>query len=197
MEFMRNLMLCALLAGGLIFVTGAMLGRAADKEPTLEEYAKAGQPGPEHKKLDPLVGSWTFTMKMWMDPSKPPIEAKGTSESKWILGGRYVHQEVQSESFGDKFTGIGVSGYDNAQGKYVMGWIDSMGTGIETMTGTVDKDGKVFTWTGEHLDPVTKKKIKGKDVIKIESNDKYTWESYKEVDGKEIKMMEIVSIRKK
>jgi hypothetical protein len=194
---MRNVILCALLAGGLIFITGAMLGRAADKEPSLEEYAKAGQPGPEHKKLEPFVGSWTFTMKMWMDPSKPPMEGKGTAESKWILGGRYVHQEVQSESFGDKFTGVGVSGYDNAQGKYVMGWIDSMSTGIETMTGTLDKDGKGFTWTAERLDPVTKKKIKVKDVIKVESNDKHTLESYRDMDGKDVKTMEIVYTRKK
>jgi hypothetical protein len=196
MDFMRNLILGSLL-GGLICITGATLGHAADKEPTLEDYVKAGLPGPEHKKLQPLVGSWTFTMKMWEDPNKPPIEATGTAESKWILGDRFVHQVVESESPGGKFTGIGVTGYDNGQGKYTTGWIDSISSGIATMTGTVDKDGKVFTWTGENLCPVTKKKIKGRDVIKIESADKHVLESYKEMGGKEVKLMEIVYTRKK
>jgi hypothetical protein len=192
---MRSLILCAFVAGGLIFVTGALTGFGA--EPTLEDYAKAGQPGPEHKKLEPLVGSWTYTMKMWMDPAKPPMEGNGTAERKWILGGRFVQEENVSESFGEKFTGIGITGYDNTQGKFTSGWIDSMSTSLMASTGTIDKEGKVLTFTSESLDPVTKKPVKSKDVIKMESKDKQVSEMYKILDGKEVKVMELIYTRKK
>jgi len=189
---MRNVIWGCLL-GGLILVSSALLGHGA--EPTLEDYAKAGQPGPEHKKLQPLVGSWTFTMKMWMDPSKKePIEGSGVCERSWILGDRFIHETVTSDSFGQKFTGIGVTGYDNAQGKYTSGWIDSMSTGLATSLGSADKE---FTFTGEHTDAVTKKKVKGRDVIKIDSNDKHVIEMFKEIEGKEVKVMEMTFTRKK
>ena len=155
------------------------------------------QPGAEHKKLDPLAGSWTFTAKMWMDPSKPPSESKGTSENKWIMDGRYLSQDVQGEMMGMKFAGHGLTGFDKAQGKYFGLWVDNFGTGYSTSTGTGDQTGKVFTFIREEIDPVTKQKSKGKDVIRIESNDKYVMEMYKDEGGKEIKMMEIVSTRKK
>ena len=44
----------------------------------LEAYAKAATPGPAHKRLDVFVGSWAYTGQMFMDPSKPPTEIKGT-----------------------------------------------------------------------------------------------------------------------
>ena len=62
---------------------------------------------------------------------------------------------------------------------------------------SADQAGKVFTYTREETDPVTKQKSKARDVIRIESNDKYVMEMYKDEGGKEIKMMEIVSTRKK
>ena len=72
-----------------------------------------------------------------------------------------------------------------------------LGTGFSTSVGTADQAGKVFTYTREETDPVTKQKSKARDVIRIESNDKYVMEMYKDEGGKEIKMMEIVSTRKK
>src|SRR5262245_13620738 len=63
----------------------------------LKALAEAGKPGAEHKKLQPFVGDWTFTMKLWTDPSQPPAELKGTVERKWILGDRFVQETVKGE----------------------------------------------------------------------------------------------------
>jgi hypothetical protein len=179
----------------LLVLAGGSL-RGDDKDP-LEAYEKAAKPGPEHKLLEPLVGSWEFTGKFWMDPSKPPVESKGTSESKWILDGRFVEEEVKAEMFGKAFVGRGLTGFDKAQGKYTGTWIDSMSTGISTTAGTADKDGKVLTFTREDYDGLSKKKNVSKDVLTIKSNDEHVMESYKVEDGKETKMMEIVYKRKK
>src|SRR5262245_22815249 len=50
-------------------------------------------PGPDHKVLDALVGKWTTQVKMWMDPAGPAMDATGSCEIKWILGGRYLQEE--------------------------------------------------------------------------------------------------------
>ena len=55
------------------------------------EYAT---PGESHKRLEPLVGKWEFTLRWWMSPQAEPQSSKGTCETKWILGGRYMQQEV-------------------------------------------------------------------------------------------------------
>jgi Protein of unknown function (DUF1579) len=184
------------LACALALVAGSAL-RADDKQPDLEAYLKASQPGPEHKKLEPMVGSWEVTVKAWMDPSKPAMESKGTAEQKLILGGRYLQQDVKGEFAGQPFTGLGLTGFDKVQGKYVGTWVDSMGTGFSNSVGTVDNTGKVFTFTREEVDPITKEKSKARDVVRIIDNDKHVMESYKDVGGKEIKMMEITYTRKK
>ena len=41
----------------------------------VKALADAGNHGPEHAILQPLVGNWTYTARFWMDPSKPPLES--------------------------------------------------------------------------------------------------------------------------
>src|SRR5215475_9180371 len=83
----------ALLCGLLFHVTQAGEPKTPPSpEALLKALAEAGKPGPEHKKLQPLVGQWTFTMKLWADPSQPPAELKGTIERKWIMDGRFVQE---------------------------------------------------------------------------------------------------------
>src|SRR5262249_53675988 len=86
----------------------------------LKALAEAGTPGAEHKKLQPFVGDWTFTLKLWTDPSQPPAELKGTVERKWIMGGRFVQETVKGEccTTGKTFEGLGLLGYDNGQKKF-------------------------------------------------------------------------------
>src|SRR5689334_9651750 len=55
-------------------------------------------PGPEHKVLDPLIGKWSTHVKWSMDPAGPAMESDGTSEFKWIMGGRYVHQDAKGST---------------------------------------------------------------------------------------------------
>jgi hypothetical protein len=168
-----------------------------------EEFAKlmaeAGKPGPEHAKLEPLAGSWTYTCKFWLDPTKPPAESKGTVERKWILGGRFLEEKVVGTNFDGKpgFEGVGLVGYDNGQKKYTSNWICSMGTGACTGLGVADPSGTKLTFQTESFCPIQKKIVKGRDEIRIESSDRTVAESYMIEDGKEVKMMELVCVRKR
>jgi len=188
------------LCGVAVLLTAGAAG-ADDKKDSdaFEAMRKSATPGPFHKKLEPLVGSWTWTSKFWFDPSKSPKEGTGTSERKWILGNRFVAEDVASkEVFGGPFQGFGLMGYDNIQKKYVTVWTDSLTTAISNSIGTVDESGKLFTFHNEVSDPLSGQKIKGRDVVKIIDDNKHTMEMYKVgPDGKEVKAMEITFTRKK
>jgi hypothetical protein len=173
-------------------------GDAPTKEQAMEAMLKYATPGPEHKRLDDLAGTFTYTMKAWMEPGQPPNESTGTSESKWILGGRYLSQDVTGNFAGMPFYGHGLIGYDNAQKKYISVWVDSFGTGVSHGVGTADAGGKVITYFREDFDPFAGQRVKSKDVVRIVDKDHHEMDMFKILpDGKELKVMELRYTRKK
>lgn len=166
---------------------------ADDMKQMMATMEKNATPGPEHKALAESVGTWTTASKMWMDPSAPPMESQGTEEVTPLLGGRFVQMHFSGQMMGKPFEGIGIEGYDNAKKKWVMSWMDSMGTGIITAEGTGDIKSRTFT--GEELGP-DGKKHGFRWVIKSESPKKHVMEMYSSFSGKEMKEGEITYTRK-
>jgi hypothetical protein len=162
----------------------------------LKLLADAGKPGPEHQKLQPLVGDWTFTLKLWTDPSQSPAELKGTSERKWIMDGRFVQETVKGEFNGKSFEGLGLIGYHAGEKKFSTVRACGLCGTISHGYSTFDSTGTKLTSTSEECCPVSGQKIKGRDEVIIESNDRVVTNIYKTIEGKEAKVMEIVYTRK-
>lgn len=163
----------------------------------MEMCAKAGQPGEQHTKMKELVGTWDAKTKMWMDPSAPPTEGKGTAKWRSIFDGRYVIVDWEGDSPMGPFQGMGISGYDNVAKKYVDIWLDSMSTGIMYSWGTADPSGKTITFEGAYHDPMTGKPKKVKSVTRHISETEMVFEMYDTTpEGKEYKNMEIVYHKK-
>ncbi|MCX6132437.1 MAG: DUF1579 domain-containing protein [Ignavibacteriales bacterium] len=158
--------------------------KADKKRPSQEEMMKKWEesmtPGDAHKKLDAMVGTWEAEVKMWMNgPAGEATVSKGTSLNKLVLGGRYVQQEFAGEMMNQPFNGIGYTGYDNFNKKYVAFWIDNMSTGMATMDGALDKKGSTFTMWGKMDEPMTGEKGKKvKYVTRIIDADKHIFEVY-------------------
>src|SRR5713226_7119844 len=99
--FLKTASVATALALMLTLLVG--LTQAGDKkapaspQDLLKALAEAGKPGAEHKKLQPFVGNWTFTMNVWSDPSQPPAKLKGAIERKWIMDGRFVQETLRGE----------------------------------------------------------------------------------------------------
>jgi hypothetical protein len=169
-----------------------------DEKAMMEAMAKAGTPGEAHKKLEPMVGTFDTKAKMWMDPSKPAEESSGKTESKWVLGNRFVQENYEGTFMGQPFSGMGYWGYDNVTKKYTGTWMDSMGTAMMNSTGKVDASGKVMTYTAMMNDPMTGKLCKITEKVTVADNDHHMMEMWgPDPSGKNYKMMEITYVRKK
>ncbi len=170
--------------------------KGMDMQAMMEAYQKLSIPGDPHKQLASLEGSWATKTKEWMDPSKPPMDSKGSCEMKMLLNGRFLHEECSGTMMGQPFSGIAINGYDNIGKKYVSIWMDSMATGIFVMEGTASADGKTITLKGEHQAP-TGGSMKHRAIWKIVDSNNQTFEMYATHPGSpEMKMMLITYTRK-
>lgn len=176
--------------------------KAEGKAPGADDMAammQAAEPGEQHKGLARMAGDWEFINKAWMAPGQPPMESKGTMHGEMMMGGRYVQHHWKGNFGGMPFEGQGTEAYDNVTKKYLSSWIDNMGTGIMTSSGTCDAAGKVCTMTGDMADPMSGQNVSMKSVITWADNDHFKNEMFMKdpASGNEMKMMEINASRKK
>lgn len=176
---------------------------SADEMKMMMEMAKLNE---NHKLLADSAGTWSYVVKMWMDPKAPPTESKGTAIRKAVMEGRYVTGDY-SGSFkmpgadgkmkDMNFKGMSMDGYDNVKKKFVSGWVDNMGTGIMITEGTYDPSTKTITYTGEaEMAPGMKSKIR--EVVKFTDKTHMSmeyWADRGQGQG-ETKEMEITYTRK-
>jgi hypothetical protein len=180
---------------------------AEDMQKMMTQMMELAKLNENHRLLADLAGTWSYTVKMWMnpDPSAKPEEYKGTAVRKPMMDGRYFVLDVSGKMQmpgpdGKKkdmtFKGMSLEGYDNVKQKFVSSWIDNMGTGIMMSEGTYDPATKTFTYNAEgEFIPGMKQKIR--EVIKIVDKDHHTFEWYEDRGGQEAKTMEIQYTRKK
>jgi len=194
----RNLFVLA----GLMcyFAVGfAAEGDTRTQEEIMKACADAGMVGPEHMAMAKHVGTWDCAVKMWMDPTQPPMESKGTEVCEMAMGGRMCVGNFTGDMMGQPFHGQSQTGYSNFAKKYWSTWTDDMSTGMMYSEGTASEDGKTITFIGSYDDPMSNTMDKPwKQVITLVDDDHYTFAAYEHVGTpKEFKMMEITYTRKK
>jgi hypothetical protein len=195
------------LVGATALLLGVLLQATRADEPKippspealLKALAEAGKPGAEHKKLEPFVGQWTFTMKLWTDPNKAPAEMKGTLERKWIMDGRFVQETARGQcpKTGKTIEAMGLLGYDAGQKKFSCVRLCGLSGTISSGLATCDSSGRRFECVKEECCPLTGQKVKARDEIVIESNDRIVVNIFKTFGDREVKLGELVSIRQK
>src|SRR5689334_24796229 len=77
-----------------------------EEKAQMDAMMKAATPGDAHKKLASMVGTWDAVVKMYpMQPGAQMQQSTATSESKWVLGGRWVQEMVSGNFMGMPFNG--------------------------------------------------------------------------------------------
>ncbi len=188
----------AVLTSSLAIAEDKTAPPGTDQKALMEAWMKFATPGPAHKALQPLVGTWNVKTTTWMAPGTPPVGSEGVSEVAWVLGGRYLEQKNEGSFMGQPYSGIGYTAYDNYKKQYLGTWMDNVGTSILSMSGTADASGKVVSMDGKMDDFMTGKVLAIRSTLRIVDDDHNVYEMFAPgPDGREYKMMEIDYTRKK
>ncbi|MDR6969336.1 hypothetical protein J2X31_003366 [Flavobacterium arsenatis] len=169
----------------------------ADSATVAKAWEAYMTPSKGHEMLAKDNGTWNAEMTFWSPDSPEPMKSTAVATYKMILGGKYQEANYTGDMMGMPFEGRGTVAYDNAKEKFISTWIDNMGTGMMVSEGTYDEASKTLTFTGNMVDPVTKKEKLIKEIITYMDNDTQKMEMFDVENGKEFKSMEIISKRKK
>lgn len=157
-------------------------------------------PGPEHAWMAESAGTWVCdSVKQWMDPSQPPSTASATDVVSMTMNGLYQVTDFSSTMMGMPMQGHGLMGYDKMKKKFVLSWVDNMGSGIVRMEGDYDKSTKTLSMAGKQSDPGRNMETDIRQELKFHDDGTYTMSMYGTGhDGKsEQKFMEGTFRRKK
>lgn len=170
-----------------------------EQQAAMDAWMKAMTPGDAHKALNDMVGTFNAKVSFWETPGGPPQVSEGVSESRWIMGGRFIETRFTGSMMGMPFEGLGYSGYDNVRKQYWSTWIDNSTTGLMLATGGAPTDGgKKWTYKGGWADPMTGKEISVTETVVVKDADHHTFEMWgPDKSGKTFKMMQIEYTRKK
>jgi hypothetical protein len=94
------------------------------------------QPGPEHKKLDYLVGKWKVELEIKASGTTPASKASGTEECEWFAN---LHIVCRGEATGAAglYKNMRTISYVPALKQYASYSVDSLGYAVLTM-GAID-----------------------------------------------------------
>lgn len=163
----------------------------------MDQYMAMTLPGEEHARMNHLVGTWKATIKMYAGPGEPTVST-ASATFQWAIGGRYMIGRYTGEFSGMPFEGMGIDGYDRAKKEYFSIWIDNMGTGVMHLTGQAEPGRNVIVYQGTSYDPMQGKEINVREELVTESDTRYSFTMYGDVEGPggtmtQTKMMEMVA----
>lgn len=110
--------------------TQAIAQPGSTSAPILPASARLALPGEAHRWLEPLVGQWNVEMRVFTAPDQPPIISKDlTAKREFILGGRYLREELQGLFAGNPATRLATLSYNNLDERWELSTIDTFEPG--------------------------------------------------------------------
>ena len=165
------------------------------EEQMMAQWQAAMTPAAPHKRLEPLVGKFKAKTEFVMAPGAPPQAHDGTSDNRWVLGGRFLEQTYKGVAMGMPFEGIGFTGYDNPSKRYVGTWMDTFGTGVMTSVGVGRPTDAKMAFAAEAIEP-SGKTVHFDALITVKNRNEHTYEMWtKAPNGKRFRQMIVTYVR--
>src|SRR5688572_32833842 len=116
-------------------------------------FESSKQSGSPHHFLAQLVGSWTGTTKLWLEPDVISDESPVLGSIHLVLEGRFALYLYQSSIEGEPQHGMFTFGYNTMLEQFETSWVDSFHTSTAIMycVGAEKENG--FSVTGSFPDP--------------------------------------------
>ena len=103
------------------------------------------KPGPEHKRLDALVGKWKSDGRTTAGGNEPVIKISGTDAYEWLPGGFFLLHHVDVRMGDEQVDTLEIiGGYDASSKTYPMRSFDNQGN-FGVMQASVSDDGNGMT----------------------------------------------------
>jgi hypothetical protein len=153
---------------------------APDIEKQVSAQEAASQPGPMHKKLDPLLGEWQMQVTRIAADGTEVAGGGGVTRITQLFGGRYQRWDAVLEIGSHPRETTGWLGYDRNAQEYQLSMITSFssGMGIYRGHGDLAKDGIVFVL--ETIDPKTGVPMRSRNRLKLVTADHFVIEDVDE-----------------
>jgi hypothetical protein len=186
----------------IVFGYVVVVGMAAAVSPfTYAQPKTLGLPGPEHRRLEVLAGTFNARVRAYFEPGKPPQESTGVMTRTMLFGGRYLKEDYSGNMAGKPFNGMSLIGYDTHTGRYRIVWVDSASTDMMISNGIYDEKSKAFVFYNklESLDAGKRPKVIARDVLRITGPNQHVFEMYRKPDeagAKEVKIIDITYTRR-
>jgi hypothetical protein len=168
--------------------------KAQDKDPWMS-YMMPGKP---HALLQNLEGEWETRVNFWTTGKGEAQKFLLDCSISMDLGGRFLKMRQSGLMADMPFEAVSYLGYDNAAEKFTLTVLNSMGTGTLTLRGDWTIVEKEVSLTGELVNPVTRKAIMIRQVIRFNDDKSFTIENFdRDDEGKEVRTVLYEFKRKK
>ncbi|MEL7013665.1 MAG: DUF1579 family protein [Pseudomonadota bacterium] len=130
---MKTILTTAMLAATLSAVSPAIA------QDTLPAATRLAMPGENHSMLAPLVGRWNVDMRVFPGPGADAIVSSDMSATReWVLGGRYVQEELSGNFAGHPSERLLIIGYINLEEQFELASFDTFEPGFMVYDGQAD-----------------------------------------------------------
>src|SRR5262245_6166025 len=164
------------LAGGLLVLalgSGSGPTRAADERGASMQLRQLGS----------LAGSWSFEGK-WQGADGKPARGSGTSENRWILGGRYLQCDASAQGAAGEHAESRITfGYDGRHEHYFALMMDNQTPYHLQPTGSFWAATRSFILSGKERDEASGLVFSYRLLLRVESPDRYVIEVFLDTPG--------------
>lgn len=168
----------------------------AELSEALVEYRHASQPTAEHRWLEPLEGQWALEIG-WAAPDGTPRKVVGTSENRWILGGRFLLCEASVGEEELPIEALSFYGFDTSQKRFFALRLDNLGTDFLELRGTYDRAARSFVLKGKERDEITGLSATYRMRLHVPDRDRHTIELFVDYPGRGVvKVLDVTYTRR-
>jgi hypothetical protein len=169
---------------------------ASAVEDEIVRYMAVSRPGPEHRWLDPLVGSWNVELR-WLGTGQTETRTSGTSENRWILGGRFLVCEATAGEGPSRVDATTILGFDNREKRFFALGMHNLASSYLAPTGSYDPATQSFLLSGKERDEVTGGVLVYRELLKMEGPDRHVLRVYLDLNGRTpVRVLEAVYTRR-
>jgi hypothetical protein len=151
-------------------------------------WARRGLPGHGHAALQPLAGTWRVENSLYIavgTRDNPAVSSDLICRREWVGEGRYLRDVIEGTMAGGRYWRLGLLGYSNMDDRYEWVTVDGFNAGMMIYLGAPRAGTEspivmtgVFTDQGVLGEQAAGKLVAMRTVIRIESNDRHTFELY-------------------